>query len=112
MKIIAIPLFGTRVSPRLDCAQNILLVITNNGVAERDETVRILPTNPIEKIRMLNQLGVEIIICGGLTKFYRRMIEKYGISLISNVYGEASEILSQYLKGKLKKTDILERLKK
>jgi len=106
MKIIAIPLFGTRVSPRLDCAQNILLAYSINGVVERDKTVQILPTNPIEKIRMLNQLGVEIIICGGLTKFYKRMIEKYGILLISNVYGEASEILSQYLKGKLKKMEV------
>jgi len=102
MKTVAIPLFGSRVSSRFDCAQNFMLINIENGVVE-GETVVLVQTNPLEKINMLIRLGVDVIICGGVTDVYKKMLENSGIELISGVKGEADEILSQFLADKLDK---------
>jgi len=100
MKTIAIPLFGSRVSPRFDCAQNFMLVTIKNGEMEKGDTVVLVQTNPLEKINTLIRLGVDVIICGGVSKFYEQLLEGEGVQLISGVRGEVNDILAQFMSGK------------
>jgi predicted Fe-Mo cluster-binding NifX family protein len=104
MKTIAITVFGTRVSSRLDCTEGVLLVTIADCAVEKREQVRLVQTNPLEKINTLLQLGIDVLICGGVPEIYANKLRNSGVQVIPWVRGEAEEVLSQFLAGKLAKT--------
>lgn len=77
MKTIAITVFGTRVSSRLDCAESVLLVTVDNNTVKKRERVRPVQFNPLEKINMLIKLGVDAVICGGITEVCSNRFNDY-----------------------------------
>jgi len=101
MKIIAIPIFKSRISVRLDCAEYIHLVTIEKGVVKSRETVRLVATNPLEKVKSLIQMKPDVLICGGLTEHCQNRLKNTDIQLIPWVRGDIEEILAQYLEGKL-----------
>ncbi|MFQ5707042.1 MAG: NifB/NifX family molybdenum-iron cluster-binding protein [bacterium] len=101
MKIIAIPIFGTRVSSRFDCADNLLVVTSEKGKVNRVERVSFVQANPLERINMLAQLGTDVVICGGLTETCANKLSDCHIQVIPWVRGEAEEVVQQFLHGKL-----------
>ena len=103
MKIIAIPIFKSRVSVRLDCAEYIHLVTIEKDKIKSRETVRLVSTNPLEKIKVLIQLNPDVLICGGLTEYCSNRLKQTDIQIIPWIQGDIEEILSLYLKSKLKK---------
>jgi len=108
MNTIAITVFGTRVSSRLDCAEGVLLVTVEDGAVKKRDQVRLVQTNPLEKINTLLLLGIDVLICGGVPELYANKLRDSGVRVISWVRGEAEEVLSQFLAGTLAKTGSLE----
>ena len=107
MKTIAITVFGTRVSTRLDCAQGVLLVTIEDSVIRKREWMRLVQTNPLEKINTLLQLGIDVLICGGVPEIYANKLRDSGVQVISWISGESEEVLSRFLAGRLMKQDSL-----
>jgi len=101
MKRIAIPIFGDRISNRLDCSENILLVSIEEGEIKKRETIRLLQTNQSVKLSTLVDLGMDVLICNGITKFYSRRLSESNIRIIPWISGEVEEVLGWYLEGKL-----------
>lgn len=101
MMTIAITVFGTRVSSRLDCSEGVLLVTVADSVVTKREHVRLVPTSPLEKINTLLQLGIDVLICGGVPEIYANKLGDSGVRVLSWVRGEAEDVLSQFLAGKL-----------
>jgi predicted Fe-Mo cluster-binding NifX family protein len=99
---IAIPLFGSRVSPRFGCEPEILIV----DIEERKETNRQrFPTTGLgipQRISLLSSLSVDTLICGGIDIFCLRSLSGRGFQVISGVIGEADEVLNCFLSGKLR----------
>ena len=84
-KTLAITTFGDRVSPRLDCAESALLVTLEDGEIVGYASVRLVQTNPLQKIDLLVRLGVDVLICGGLTEACAQKLETTVIILISTI---------------------------
>jgi len=101
MKTIAIPIFGSRVSSRIDCAESFLLVSVERGEIRKRETVRLVATNHLEKINMLIKLDPDVLICGGLTEVCANKLQSSHLQVLPWIHGEAEEVLSLYLEGKL-----------
>lgn len=101
MKKIAIPVFGDRISNRLDCSENILIITVENGVIKRSETIHLVPSNPSTRINMFLILGIDVLICNGITKFYLHKLNDSNIKIIPWISGEIEETLTRYLEGKL-----------
>ena len=98
---IAIPTFGTRVSPRFDYAQSVLIVtIDEAGAAERQE-ITATDWAPHERINRLLELGVETVICGGIDRWSAASLQSAGVTIYALVVGEAEDALSALLQGKL-----------
>ena len=98
---IAIPLFNTRVSPRFDFAPKILVAtVDGRQVADR-ETYSLINLNPIRRSSLLSDLGVNIIICGGISSFSQRLIKANAITIIPMVQGEVEKVLDLFIKGNL-----------
>lgn len=99
---IAIPVFGTRVSSRLDCSESIVLVSIEDGAIVRRQETRWTHVGPLEKIRLLLQEGVEVLICGGLTETCANMLHEAHIKVVPWVRGEVEEVLVQFREGTLR----------
>ncbi len=99
---LAIPVFRTRISPRFDCAQSVLIVTINNGeIAERKE-IAVNQQHTLNRIRDLADYGVQVLICGGIDDATAHKCYVSGIELVPWVTGETETILSYYCKGKLR----------
>ena len=105
MKTIAIPIFESRISVRLDCAEYIHLIKLERGVVKNRETMRLITANPLEKIKVLIKLNPDVLICGGLTEYCQNRLKNTDIQIIPWVRGNIEEILAQYLEGKLNPKD-------
>jgi predicted Fe-Mo cluster-binding NifX family protein len=79
---VAIPVFGSQVSPRCDCAPEILFVEFENGEITSRETVVMEGMNFLQRLRSISTSGVTLLACGALPGFYRRMIDYLGIKII------------------------------
>ena len=101
MQTIAISIFGNRVAGRLDCAEQLLLAVVQDGKIMKKEIVRLPHTNPIQKINDIIGLGVNAVICGGIPGTYLSKLEANQVRVISWIRGEVNEVLEKYLKGDL-----------
>lgn len=100
-KKVAIPTFGTRVSPRFDCARAVLVIAIDDGKpSERQE---LLASNwaPHERINMLLELGVDTVICGGIDCWSAESLRSAGVTIYDWVTGEIEDALAALLRGAL-----------
>jgi len=96
--IIAFPCFDTRVSPRFDCAQSILIVKVIEGkIVERRE-LSTKDWSPMEKISELARLDVKVIVCGGIDRLTLHYCRKNGFRVYAWLTGEIEEILADMLR--------------
>jgi predicted Fe-Mo cluster-binding NifX family protein len=98
---IAVPLFGSRIAPRYDCARSLLLVEMEDGRVTGRRTVPMPDSNPFQRARALIDLGVKVLICGGIDGFSQNEFSARGVSVIGWVTGEAGDALEAFLRGDL-----------
>jgi len=98
---IAIALFGTRVSPRFDCAPAFRVIETDDGEILNSEDISAEKWNVWDRIKKLNELSVEILICGGIDGFSAQQISGHGIRIYSWITGKAADALTCLLRGEL-----------
>jgi len=98
---IAIPMFTNRVSPRFDFASKVLIAaIDDRRVLERQE-FSLINLNPIRRNSLLCELGVNVLICGGISTFAQRLAVGNGIDVIPMVQGEIEKVLNLFIRGDL-----------
>lgn len=103
--VVAIPIFGSEVSPRFDCAKEILLVNVEEGKIIDHKTVEIRQTNPLHRARILSVWKVQQLICGGIDDFSMRMLNGLGIQVFPWFSGEAQKVLENFLNQEKKYTE-------
>lgn len=97
MTTTAIALFGSRISPRFDCAQEFMVVTCSKNAVTGQYIESILDPIPLKKIRHLANLKVNILICGGVDEASREQLQAHGIKLIADRKGNADEAVSCHL---------------
>jgi predicted Fe-Mo cluster-binding NifX family protein len=98
---IAIPTFGTRVSPRFDCAQAVLIVNVEEGESAEHEELMASGWAPHERINKLLELGVDTIVCGGIDAWSAESLQSAGVTIYGWVAGEIDDVLAALLRGEL-----------
>jgi predicted Fe-Mo cluster-binding NifX family protein len=98
---VAIPLFGTRVSPRFDCGTALLLAEVEGSEVASQEEIPDAFASPLHRIARFRELGVQAVVCGAITGFLRRHLEANGIRVFPWVFGEAGEALESLARGEL-----------
>jgi predicted Fe-Mo cluster-binding NifX family protein len=98
---IAVPVWQDNVSSVLDFANKLLLVEMENGSEIcRNETV-LTEQNCIERAAKLRQLGVNVIICGAISRSLADMLISSRIDVLPFVTGSTEQILTAYKTGNL-----------
>ncbi len=98
----AIPIFGTRVSPRFFYSDRMIVIDITDDMIMSKELVVISGFDPEAWVGQLLDLNVDVFICGGADRDFIRQAESRGISVINNVAGEIDRIVQAFLKGKLR----------
>jgi uncharacterized metal-binding protein/predicted Fe-Mo cluster-binding NifX family protein len=91
---VAIPLFGTRVSPRWSYSEKILLVQFEDAHELSRNIAETIGMSEEARLSQLADLEVDLFICGAMEEEYISIAESYGIDVIHNVAGEVDEIVS------------------
>ena len=98
---VAIPLFGSRVSPRFDCGQVLLVAEVADGSVGPPARVPDPAVNSLQRIARLRELGVDTVVCGAITGFVLRHLAANGIQVFPWIFCEASEALDALARGEL-----------
>ena len=97
MNRIAIPVFKSRISPVFDSCSRVLLVnLEHNRETKRTE-ITFEDLSVLERLRMLNRLGVTKVICAGISQSFHDKLTAAKISPISGIVGEVNEVLSAFM---------------
>jgi len=98
---IAIPVFNSRVSPVFDVAQRLLVIDAVGGVETARTEENLSGLYLPDRARRLMELGVDVLICGGISMPMANMIHAQGIRIIPYVAGDVEEVLAAFLAGTL-----------
>ena len=95
---VALTVWDGRISPLFD-ATRMLLIVDVEGrsvIAKRYEYFDC--ESAFSRAARLGDLGVKVLICGGISEFYANQVEVLGIEIIPFSSGEANEVLELYLR--------------
>ena len=100
---IAIPIFGNRISPRLDCAKKVLLIEVEEKekkvLFSEEKVFQVAGVNESTDFFVSNE--IDTVICGGISIEVQNSLMKNDIRIISWVTGESHKALDLFLKGEL-----------
>ena len=102
---IAIPIYNDSISNVFDFAHRLLLVDIENGKeANRSEVAlesQLLP----QRTGQLKDLGIDVLICGAISRSLANMVITSGIHVLPYVTGSIDDVLQAYLTGQLVKPE-------
>ena len=96
---IAIPLFKGRVSPHFGSSSRALLVEITNGTVKQEARWDVGSAGAMEMASHLVNLGVEKVVCGGISRLHKQWLMDKGIIVEDNQKGEAKEMVEKLLSG-------------
>ena len=98
---IAVPIWEDRISPVLDTASRLLIIeVEKQHEASRFETT-LDEQDLYRRCFRIQNLGVDLLICGAISRPYFRRLMATGIDIISGISGQLEDVLKAYLKGTL-----------
>lgn len=90
---VAIPIFQNRISPVFDWCRDLLLLDTPLDPNGERRQLRIDALDPPQRVERLLELGVELLVCAGISTFLLSAIESIGIRVISGVAGPIDDVI-------------------
>jgi predicted Fe-Mo cluster-binding NifX family protein len=98
---IAMPVCENRVSTVFDAADELLLIETGPGDAQKRSRAAWKEETPMGRTTRIRELGVQVLICGALSGAAARMMEAAGIWVIPFVRGTVDEVLGAFFSENL-----------
>ena len=96
---IAIPIYGERISPRIDCASSFLIVEAESGSLDDVHEVQTKGPELSELFALLLQERIDVVVCGGIRREDRLALETAGIEVNWGWVGEVKDVLKSFASG-------------
>ncbi len=97
----AIPIFDDRVSPLFDAARLLVLVDIENGREIRRGQRALDESEMGPRARRVAELGVDVLICGAVSRQLEDMLRASGVQVIPQICGPVEEVLTAFVSGDL-----------
>jgi len=98
---IAIPVWNGFVSNVFDFAHRLLLVDIENAKMVNRSEVDLKTESLPQRAGRLKDLGVNVLVCGAISKALANMVMASGIQVLPYVTGKVDNVLQAYLTGQL-----------
>ena len=102
---VAMPVWGDRISPVFDAAGRLLVVEVEEGAEVDRSEVPLGEGSLPSRARRLSELGVDVLICGAISRALGDLLDDSGIRVVPWISGEPDPVLSAYLAGELSDSD-------
>ena len=89
---VALTVWENRISPLFDAACMLLIADVKKGRVSERRFEAIKCESPYLKIGILNDVGANILVCGGISDFYANIIEARGIKIIPFISGDVNDV--------------------
>ena len=98
---VAVTVWENRISPLFDATRTLLIVDIHDRVVTEKHLTHFDYVSPFSRAVALEELGVETLICGGVSNFFAELIEARNIQIIPFVAGRVDEVIDAYLRDAL-----------
>jgi predicted Fe-Mo cluster-binding NifX family protein len=98
---VAIPRFEEQVAPCYEYSATIAIFTLEGKNVAGQMDFRLESRNVFDRLRLLRDQQVDVLICGGVQNTFEDMVKASGIHVISWVSGSVEDLLEQYLRGEL-----------
>jgi predicted Fe-Mo cluster-binding NifX family protein len=98
---IAIPVWRDRVSPVFDVAGNLRLVDQEDGAPLQRSDASIQEGDSVARVRKITELGVDLLICGAISRPLESMLTAAGVKVVARICGGVDEVLNAHRSGRL-----------
>jgi predicted Fe-Mo cluster-binding NifX family protein len=97
---MAAPLFKDRVSPHFGTSSLFLIVEVGEDGTVSEARGELTTATPLEAAAWLVDLGVNTIICGGISTVCKQWLESNGVVVLDNRRGPARQVIEDYRRGR------------
>ncbi len=98
---LAITTFGSRVAPRFDCADEMLVVEYEGDRRAREVRIALPGPEADQHVRQIVDRRIGVLICGGITPRAARQLELSGVQVLAWVSGETTDAVAAFERGEL-----------
>ena len=97
---LAVPIWQDRVSPVFDTASRLLVVHHGRAgeLGRKEVAIGAVPSDGLA--RSIVDLGVDVLLCAGISGPLRRMLERGGVRVEGDLCGEVEALLRAFRAGK------------
>jgi predicted Fe-Mo cluster-binding NifX family protein len=98
---IAVPRYADEIAPLFDAATHISIYQVEREQPILVETVKITSAQELDSVRRLQEAGISILICNGISQVAKSILQARGITVINKVTGGVESALKAFYNGKL-----------
>jgi uncharacterized metal-binding protein len=99
----AIPVFSKRVAPRCNIANAILFIVLNGTKVVSRVTSPLRGNTWVDLLTSLTEHSADVLVCGGINRETRELVESRGLGIIDNVCCTADEAVAALEEGTLRR---------
>ncbi len=104
---IAIPVWENRISPVFDSSARLLIFDTDSQPKPSRSEIYLDEPYLIQRCTRIKSLGVEMLICGAISRSAYRMLVSCGIHVVSWISGRVDEVIEACLCGEILHSEFL-----
>ncbi|PIE16748.1 MAG: hypothetical protein CSA66_07160 [Proteobacteria bacterium] len=97
---IAVPLLDEEIAPRFCSAKRVRLVDVEGGREVARSDLAWPRASIADRLMTLSQLGVTVLLCGGLNRRYRPLAERLGLRVEWRLVGPADAQVASFVAGR------------
>ncbi len=98
---VAFTVLGDRIAPVFDVAQNLLVLELDAERIVSESEAGLSGDMPVQKSLSLKELGINIVVCGAISRPMQAMVSAYGVRVIPYIAGEIEEVKKAWLENSL-----------
>ena len=104
---IAIAYWQGRVSPVFDVSDHLLLIDIEDGREQCRKGIQLAHRDPHERTREVSRLGVDILLCGAVSRVLETCLTDAGVTVLGFICGDIEAIFTAFLLDQLSDTRFL-----
>ena len=96
---VAVPIWAGRVSPVLDVARRLVVaeLEAGNEISRKEEPLA--ETDIFRRAQRIRELGVDMLICGAVSRPLEDMLRANGVQVIPWICGPVDDVLELFISG-------------
>jgi len=99
--VLALTVWNERIAPVFDYAGTVMLTELRDWAYGERRFISLPKTQAAEKVAVLERAGVEVLLCGAISREALELVARDGIEVRPFAAGPVEEVLQGWLEGRL-----------